>query len=455
MSMEYIPKTQEEETSMLTGMGIASFDALLEIPQEFRLNRALDLPLPLSQMELRQTMQEIAKTNQPFSSFLGAGSYKHFIPTTVDAVISRSEFYTAYTPYQAEMSQGLLQTIYEYQSLICALTGMDVANASLYDGASASAEAVLMALRITKRSHVLMAQTVHPHYREVVKTYLSGKSSAFSSGGDYSVSTLETAMDAGQTSLQALSNQMSDHTACVVIQYPNFFGQLEEVEEISALAHRHGALLIMVVDPIALAILKTPSEFGADIVVGEGQSMGNPVSFGGPYVGFFSTRRDYIRQMPGRIVSETVDLEGCRAFCLTLQTREQHIKREKATSGICTNQALNALASAVYLSTLGPHGLKEVALLCLTKAHALKEKIEAIDGISCPFTAPFFKEFVIKVPHAEGLLKKLQRKGLLGGIDLGNYYSALKNHILICVTEQNTENEISKFSLLLKEFAGV
>jgi len=440
MSMEYIPKTAEEEASMLEGMGLASFDALLEIPQEFRLNRPLDLPLPLSQMELRQTMQGISQTNKVMSSFLGAGSYNHFIPTTVDAVLSRSEFYTAYTPYQAEMSQGLLQTIYEYQTLICDLTGMEVSNASIYDGASASAEAVLMALRITKRSEVIMARTVHPHYRAVVKTYLSGNDS---------VQIVEANMDEGRTSLQALSDQISENTACVLIQSPNFLGQIEDMEEIAELVHRKGALLVMIVDPISLAILKTPGEFGADIAVGEGQAMGNTMSFGGPYVGFFATRRDYIRQMPGRIVAQTVDMDGNRAFCLTLQTREQHIKREKATSGICTNQALNALASAVYLSTLGPEGLKEVAMLCLTKSHQLKEKITAIDRYASPFTAPFFKEFVIKssAPVAS-LLKRLERHGILGGVDLGVYYPELKDHLLICVTEKHTESELA---LLLKE----
>ncbi len=440
MSMEYIPKTAEEEASMLEGMGLASFDALLEIPQEFRLNRPLDLPLPLSQMELRQTMQSISQTNKVMSSFLGAGSYNHFIPTTVDAVLSRSEFYTAYTPYQAEMSQGLLQTIYEYQTLICDLTGMEVSNASIYDGASASAEAVLMALRITKRSEVIMARTVHPHYRAVVKTYLSGNDS---------VQIVEANMDEGRTSLQALSDQISENTACVLIQSPNFLGQIEDMEEIAELVHRKGALLVMIVDPISLAILKTPGEFGADIAVGEGQAMGNTMSFGGPYVGFFATRRDYIRQMPGRIVAQTVDMDGNRAFCLTLQTREQHIKREKATSGICTNQALNALASAVYLSTLGPEGLKEVAMLCLTKSHQLKEKITAIDRYASPFTAPFFKEFVIKssAPVAS-LLKRLERHGILGGVDLGVYYPELKDHLLICVTEKHTESELA---LLLKE----
>ena len=440
MSMEYIPKTAEEEASMLEGMGLASFDALLEIPQEFRLNRPLDLPLPLSQMELRQTMQSISQTNKVMSSFLGAGSYNHFIPTTVDAVLSRSEFYTAYTPYQAEMSQGLLQTIYEYQTLICDLTGMEVSNASIYDGASASAEAVLMALRITKRSEVIMARTVHPHYRAVVKTYLSGNDS---------VQIVEANMDEGRTSLQALSDQISENTACVLIQSPNFLGQIEDMEEIAELVHRKGALLVMIVDPISLAILKTPGEFGADIAVGEGQAMGNTMSFGGPYVGFFATRRDYIRQMPGRIVAQTVDMDGNRAFCLTLQTREQHIKREKATSGICTNQALNALASAVYLSTLGPEGLKEVAMLCLTKSHQLKEKITAIDRYASPFTAPFFKEFVIKssAPVAS-LLKRLERHGILGGVDLGVYYPELKDHLMICVTEKHTESELA---LLLKE----
>ncbi|MEK7747611.1 MAG: aminomethyl-transferring glycine dehydrogenase subunit GcvPA [Nitrospirota bacterium] len=442
MSIEYIPKTINEEAEMLSAIGVPSFDALLEIPSAFRLKSPLNLPASLSQMELRQTMQSLAEENEKVSSFLGGGSYDHFIPTTVDAVLSRSEFYTAYTPYQAEMSQGSLQTIYEYQTLICDLTGMEVSNASVYDGASAMAEAALMALRITKRTEVLMARSVHPHYRAVVQTYLSGNSS---------VSIVEAAMEAGRTDLARLSDQISDKTACVVIQHPNFLGQLEEMDEIAQMAHRHGALFVVSVDPISLGILKAPGDFGADIVVGEGQAMGNAMSFGGPYVGFFSTRRDFIRQMPGRIVAKTTDLEGRTAYCLTLQTREQHIKRERATSGICTNQALNALAAAVYLSTVGPQGLKEAALLSLTKAHRLKEKIAAIPGFSCPFPSHFFKEFVVKtLGDSALLLRRLVKKRILAGIPLGDYYPEFSDCLLICVTEKKTDEEMEKLVACLR-----
>ncbi len=376
-------------------------------------------------------------------SFLGGGSYDHFVPTTVDAILSRSEFYTAYTPYQAEMSQGLLQSIYEYQTGICELTGMDVANASVYDGASALAEAALMAIRVTKRNEVVVSRAMHPHYREVLRTYLSGSA----------VKIKEAPLDSGQTSQDQLSKMVDEKTACVLIQYPTFLGQIEEIEAIGSLVHGKGreALLVMAVDPISLGLLKTPGEFGADIVVGEGQSMGNSMSFGGPYVGFFATRRDLIRQMPGRIVGKTVDSEGRTAFCLTLQTREQHIRREKATSGICTNQALNALAATVYLATLGPAGLKEVATLCLMKSHQLKEKILALPGYIGPFSSPFFKEFVIKPPMgSSAFLKRLARHGILGGIDLGKYYQEMKDYILVCVTEKHTDEEMEKFLTLLK-----
>ncbi len=439
--MEYIPKTALEEAAMLQQIGVASFDALLEIPQEFRLNRLFNLPAPLTQMELRREMRNLSRKNKTLLSFLGGGSYDHFIPTTVDAVLSRSEFYTAYTPYQAEMSQGLLQSIYEYQSLICNLTGMEVSNASVYDGASALAEAALMSVRITKKNEVVMTDAIHPHYRQVVRTYLSGTG----------IKIKEAPIDAGRTSVLKLTEQIGDQTAAVLIQHPNFLGQLESVEEIAEEAHRQGALLVMAVDPISLGLLKTPGEYGADIAVGEGQAMGNAISFGGPYVGFFATRRDFIRQMPGRIVGKTVDADQRPAFCLTLQTREQHIKRERATSGICTNQALNALAATVYLATLGPAGLKEVALLCLTKAHQLQEKITAIDGFTCPFSSVYFKEFVVKTPMSSAsLLKKLLRKGILGGIDLAKHYPELKNHLLICVTEKHTSEEIEEFVACLK-----
>lgn len=442
--MEYIPKTAAEEKSMLEAIGVSSFDQLLEIPAGLRLNRPLHLPPPLSQMELRRELWEIGRKNLDTAtllSFLGGGSYDHFVPSTVGHVLSQSEFYTSYTPYQAEMSQGLLQTIYEYQTMICQLTGMEVSNASVYDGASALAEGALMAMRITKRSKIVIARTVHPHYRQVVKTYLSGLPSA---------KLKEVPFEAGTTRPDRIGEWADDQTAAVLIQYPNFFGQLEEVEEIERLAHVRGALLVMAVDPISLGILKTPGEFNADIAVGEGQALGNAISFGGPYVGFFATRRDFIRQMPGRVVGATTDRQGRPGFCLTLQTREQHIRRERATSNICTNQALNALAAAVYLATVGKEGLREVAMLCLAKSHEAERKITAIPGFTVPFTAPFFKEFVVQLPApASRVLKKARRAGILAGIDLGAYYRELKNHLLICATERHHSEEIER---LVEEF---
>lgn len=445
--MEYIPKTAAEETAMLEAIGVSSFDQLLEIPAGLRLNRPLALPPPLSQMELRRELWEISRKNLDTTtalSFLGGGSYDHFVPSIVGHVLSKSEFYTSYTPYQAEMSQGLLQTIYEYQTMICQLTGMEVSNASVYDGASALAEGALMAMRVTKRSKVILARTVHPHYRQVVKTYLSGLPAA---------RIKEAPFHAGSTSIERLGELIDDQTAAVLIQYPNFFGQLEEVEEIERLAHARGALLVMAVDPISLGILKSPGEFNADIAVGEGQSLGNAVSYGGPYVGFFATRRDFIRQMPGRVVGATTDGQGRPGFCLTLQTREQHIRRERATSNICTNQALNALAAAVYLATVGKEGLRDVAMLCLAKSHAAQEKIAAIPGFSVPFTAPFFKEFVVQLPvPASRLLKKARRAGILAGIDLGAYYRELKNHLLICATEKHHPEDIERLVAQFKSF---
>ena len=445
--MEYIPKTAAEEREMLEEIGVASFDELLDIPPDFRLNRPLHLPPPLSQMELRRELFDLSRQNtDPASalSFLGGGSYDHFIPSSVNHVLSRSEFYTSYTPYQAEMSQGLLQTIYEYQTMICQLTGMEVSNASVYDGASALAEGALMAMRVLKRNKVWVSRAVHPHYRRVTETYLSGLPSA---------RLKEIPFKDGKTSLERLEAAIDDETAAVLIQHPNFFGQLEEMEEIERLAHAKGALLVMAVDPISLGVLKTPGEYRADIAVGEGQPMGNPTGYGGPYVGFFATRREMIRQMPGRVVGATTDAQGRPGFCLTLQTREQHIRRERATSNICTNQALNALAAAVYLATLGKEGLKEVATLSLAKAHTAHQKIKAIPGYTVPFTGPFFKEFVVGVPlPASRILKRLLRDGILGGIDLGLYYKELKNHLLICMTEKHRAEDIDRFVEQLRLF---
>ncbi|MFQ5596786.1 MAG: aminomethyl-transferring glycine dehydrogenase subunit GcvPA [Nitrospiria bacterium] len=438
-AFEYIPNTTSEQLEMLHAIGVHSFDELLEIPPRFRLNRPLHLPPALSQMELKREMLELSKKNRDLSdtlSFLGGGSYDHFIPSTVNHVIGRSEFYTAYTPYQAELSQGLLQTIYEYQTMICQLTGMEVSGASLYDGPSAMAEGALMSMRHTKRNTVLMARSVHPHYREVVKTYLSGLPNT---------RLKEVELDSGKMSINRLESAIDSNLAAVLIQHPNFLGQFEEIETVAERVHAQGGLLVMAADPISLGLLKTPGEYEADIAVGEGQPLGNPLGFGGPYLGYFATRRKLIRQIPGRIVGATVDAEGKPGYCLTLQTREQHIKRERATSNICTNQALNALAAAVYLATLGRVGLREVAMLCLVKSHEAYQKITALSGYTAPFSGPFFKEFVIKTEKpVTRILEGLLHKGIFGGMDLGRYDRSLKDHLLICVTEKHRGEDIDR-----------
>ena len=335
----------------------------------------------------------------------------------------------------------MLQSIYEFQSMICELTGMDVANASMYDGASATAEAAMMALRITKRKEVVVSRALHPNYRTVLKTYLQG----------IGISIKEISIKNGVTDVDALS--ISNNTAAVIIQQPNFFGCIEELSVISAITKKFGGLFIVSVDPISMGILKSPGELGADIVVGEGQSLGNSLSFGGPYLGFFAARKEYVRQMPGRLVGATVDDKGKKGYCLTLQTREQHIRRERATSNICTNQALCALAATVYLSVIGKEGLKKVSELCLQKAHYAQREIAKIEGFSSPFNTPFFKEFVIKTPvSAEKILKGLLKEKIIGGLELGNYYPELKDHLLICVTEKRTREEIKRLAELLKQY---
>ncbi len=449
VTMEYIPKTANEEKAMLKAIGAGSFDALLDIPEKLRLGRPLRLPKPLTQMELLREMWQLSRESYDTAmalSFMGGGSYDHFIPSTVAHVLSRSEFATSYTPYQAEMSQGLLQATYEYQTMICQITHMEVSNASVYDGASALAEAALMAIRLTKRNKIVVASSMHPHYRSVIETYLSGLSNA-------SVTLSYAPLRAGQVSLEDLERVVTGDIAAVLVQHPNFFGQLEEMEEISRLAHACGALLVMSVDPISLGLLKTPGEYDADIAVGEGQSLGNPMSFGGPYVGFFATRRAFIRQMPGRVVGATTDATGRPGFCLTLQAREQHIRRERATSNICTNQGLNALAAAVYLATLGPTGLKEVATLSLANAHTAAGEIAAIPGFSLAFSSPFFKEFVVRTPiPAATLLRALASEGIFAGIDLGQYYPDLSDAILICLTEKHSAVDINRFVQALKRY---
>lgn len=434
--MNFLPHTEEDRREMLQAVGVSSMEELFaDIPQQVRMKHPLNIPGPLSELELIRHLQELSARNGSLSeyvSFLGAGSYDHYIPSVIHHMLLRSEFYTAYTPYQPEISQGTLMAIFEYQTMICELTGMDAANASMYDGASAMAEAAMMACQSQKRNKVLVSGTVHPEYREVLKTYAAGQS----------IEVVEVPFTKGITSLEDLTGLIDDRTAGVVVQHPNFFGALENVQEISDLIHARGGLYIAVADPVSLAILKAPADYGADIVVGEGQGLGNPVNFGGPLLGFYACTSKLVRRMPGRIVGQTLDTRGQRAFVLTLQAREQHIRREKATSNICSNEALCALSATVYMTMLGKKGLSEVARQCLQKANYLKDQLKTI-GVEQAFDAPFFKEFTVKMtkPAAEVNRDLLNHK-IIGGLDLTRFYPDMENHMLLCVTEKRTRDEI-------------
>ena len=436
--MDFVPMTWDERQAMLERIGVREAEELFsDIPEAARLKRPLDLPPALSEAELVRHMRALAERNADLERhpcFLGGGAYDHLIPSVVRHVVSLPEFYTAYTPYQAEVSQGTLQAIFEFQTLICRLTGMEVANASMYDGASAAAEAALAATAVTGRRRVVVSGAVHPEYRRVMATYLGNQEVA-----------LETVpWRQGLTDLEALGRQVGSDAAAVVMQNPNFFGAIEEMAAAAEIAHRAGALFVAVVDPISLGLLAPPGEYGADFAVGEGQGLGNPVSFGGPYLGFFAARREYIRRMPGRIVGLARDVEGRRAFALVLQTREQHIRRERATSNICTNQGLNALAATVYLAALGREGLREVAEACLQKAHYVRQRILQLPGARAPWEAPFFKEFVVEFEaDVPALLRQLwEQHGIVGGLPLGRFDERLARAVLWCVTEARTRAEM-------------
>lgn len=444
--MTYIPNTDNERTEMLNKIGIASFDELIaKIPQELRFKGKLNLPEKLSEYEVLKLLQkyaEINKTSDNNVCFLGGGAYDHFIPSIVGFVLDRAEFKTAYTPYQAEVSQGTLQAMYEYQSMICDLTGMDASNASLYDGGSALAEACLMANAINNKKEFLIAGTINPHYLQVMRTICSGKQFVFKTFIEKD----------GTCDLAALESAMSDNTSAVIVQQPNAYGNLEEVWEIEKIAHSKKALYIVSVDPISLGILSAPAEYNADIVTAEGQSLGIPLSYGGPYLGIFATKKEFIRKMPGRIAGITQDLDGNRGFVLTLQTREQQIKREKATSNICTNQGLYMLAATVYLATMGKQGIKEVAELCSKSAHYLASQIQRINGYELLSSKPFFKEFLVIPPiNPQVILEEAEKEGILGGIDTGRFPEC-KRGLLIAVTEKRTKNEIEKYLEILRRF---
>jgi glycine dehydrogenase subunit 1 len=442
--MSYIPHTDAERQQMLDSIGVSSIDALFEaVPATFRFPE-LALPAALSEMEVSAEMQALSEANEhagDFAIFRGAGAYHHFIPAAVNHILLRGEFYTAYTPYQPEMSQGTLQAVYEYQSMMCVLTGMDAANASHYDGGTSLAEAVTVAREATRRSRnkIILSHAIHPHYRAIVRTY--HQHSGLTIAGD------ETARTADE-----LADLIDADTAMIGVSYPNFFGQIENFARLVEKAKTVGALVTFVVNPTALALLKPPGALGADIVVGEGQPLGIPLGFGGPYLGFFAIKNAHVRKIAGRIIGETVDKNGKRAFVMTLRPREQDIRREKATSNICTNQGLMALAAAVYLSLMGKHGMKKVAELCYHKAHYAADQIDRIPGFEVDRRLPFFHEFVVKCPMPVAELNAhLIEQGIIGGYDLGQDYPALANHMLLCVTELNRKQEIDALVEVLRD----
>ncbi|GIO55760.1 aminomethyl-transferring glycine dehydrogenase subunit GcvPA [Paenibacillus cineris] len=447
MKHRYLPMTEQDQQEMLDTIGVSSLkDLFKDIPEEIRFKGDLPVSPGLNEYALTTHLSELAAKNantDQYASFLGAGIYDHHIPSVINHVVSRSEFYTAYTPYQPEISQGELQAIFEFQSYICELTGMAVANASMYDGATALAEAGSLASAATKRKQLLVSSTVHPEARQVVRTYAKG----------LGLDVVEVPSANGVTNLAELAEAVSDQTAAVLVQSPNFFGAIEDLAAIGDLIHASKGLMVVSTNPISLGILEAPGKLGADIVVGDAQPLGISSSLGGPTCGFFAVSQDHMRRMPGRIVGQTVDRNGKRGFVLTLQAREQHIRREKATSNICSNQALLALCASVYLSVMGKQGMIEVGQLNLQKSHYAARRLGSISGVSMPFTSPYFNEFVIKLPEGTRVAEvnaKLLRKGILGGYDLGRAYSELEGHMLIAVTERRTKEQIDQFAQALE-----
>jgi glycine dehydrogenase subunit 1 len=450
--MTYIPHTEAERDEMLATIGCGCIEDLFaDVPAHIRFPK-LNLPLAASELDIAREMRARAACNftvDPSLSFLGAGTYRHFRPATVDYVLSRGEFYTSYTQYQPEVAQGMLQALFEYQSMICCLTGMEVSNASHYDGATALAEAALLALNVTqgKRNKIILSPAIHPQYRAVVKTYLRGTHAATVVGDQE-----------GAADLDYVKSLLDGETAALVIQNPNFFGQIEAVDGLADAVHRAGALLVAVTDPITLGLFRPPGSYGADIVVADGQALGIPASFGGPHLGIFATRMAHIRRLSGHLVGETVDADGRRGYVLTLATREQHIRRAKATSNICTNSAVCALGAAVYLATMGKTGLRQVAELCFHKSHYAADAIGRLNGFAVNPQAPtqtFFKEFVVRLPRPVAEVNRCLREqhGMVGGYDLGRDYPHLQSHMLITVTEVNTRASIDRLIQALGEIA--
>jgi glycine cleavage system P protein (glycine dehydrogenase) subunit 1 len=444
--MRYLPNSPSDRQAMLRETGHASIEELFaQIPADLKLRGALNLPGPLSEPEILEFFRQAAReSSREYVSMLGAGAYTHYRPVAVDSLLSRGEFFTAYTPYQAEMAQGTLQAMFEFQTLITQLTAMDVSNASLYDGSTAMTEAVLMALRITRRERVLVARTVHPEYRQVLDAYVRHQG--------FEVAELPWAAS-GQLDPAKLKEALHPGAAAVVAQSPNFFGTLERTGEIAAAVHRAGALLIVVItEPLSLAIVRPPVD--ADIVCGEAQSFGVPVAFGGPYVGFLAAKEQFVRQMPGRLVGQTQDTEGRRGFVLTLATREQHIRREKATSNICTNQSLCALAATIYLSLLGKNGLKALAEQNLAKGRYAALTLAKAWHTALPFPGPYFNEFVVRTPvPGEEVLAALREDKIIGGLNLERFYPELKNHLLVCVTEMVSRKAVDRMAAVFHRLA--
>jgi glycine dehydrogenase subunit 1 len=439
MTFRYLPMTEQDKKEMLEAIGIESVDELfLDIPEEVRFNGRLNIKEAKSESALTKELFKLANQNvnlKTHASFLGAGVYDHYIPSIVDHVISRSEFYTAYTPYQPEISQGELQAIFEFQTMICELTGMDVANSSMYDGGTALAEAAMLACGQTRRKTILISEAVHPEYREVVKTYARGQRHQV----------VEIPLNNGVTSTEQLKELMSNDVAAVIIQYPNFFGRIEPLKDFAAIAHEYKSLFVVSCNPVALGILTPPGNLGADIVTGDAQPFGIPTSFGGPHCGFFAVSKKLMRKIPGRLVGQTVDEDGRRGFVLTLQAREQHIRREKATSNICSNQALNALAASVAMSSLGKKGIREMAVKNVQKANYAKKQFKE-KGFDIVYDGPIFNEFVLKVDKPISQLSQhLLEKGFIAGYDLGKLDEKLHGHMLVCVTEVRTKEEIDQF----------
>ncbi len=454
--MDYTQITPEEQSEMLATIGVDDVDSLFAaIPEDRRFQQLLDLPPARSELELQRDLNNLAWRNLGTSCvacFLGGGAYDHFVPAFIDQLISRGEFLTAYTPYQAEASQGALQAFFEFQTQIARLAGLDIANASLYEGATAVAEAVHLALNHAGKRRVLLAGSMHPDYRQVVRTYLS----------DLPVDCVELPVDpkSGTTAAAALAKELNDDVACVVVQSPNFFGQLEDWQAHFAAAHaKPKTLAIAVFNPMACALLKTPGVCGADIAVGEGQPLGIPLQFGGPYLGLFAAKKEFTRKMPGRLIGQTTDVDGRRSYCLTLQTREQHIRGERATSNVCTNQGLLALRATMYLSAMGPAGLREAAEHCYHKAHYLADRLAELPGYQRKHEGPFFNEFVIRCPRpAAEIVAAGKPLGILAGVPLDTPqcgHTGEAKDLLIAVTEKRTKDELDSLVELLKSKGSV